>query len=134
LSPLKTLVVEDDPVALELISQTLTLLGADVTAKADSLEAQRLLGAAAFDAIFLDLEMPNLGGLELTQSVRRNGLNRKSPIVVVTSHKDSQHMDQAFKSGATFVLYKPVDREKLRKVLAMISSQNKVSSPGGVPR
>jgi len=134
LPPLKTLVVEDDPVALELISQTLTLLGAEVTAKSDSVEAQRLLNTIAFDAVFLDLEMPQLGGLELTQSIRRNGINRKSPIVVVTSHKDSQHMDQAFKSGATFVLYKPIDREKLRKVLAMLSNQSKVTPAGGASR
>jgi CheY-like chemotaxis protein len=67
---LKLLVVEYDPASLELMSEVLRSLEAEVRPFSNSQEAAALVHQQKFDGIFLDLEMPNLDGLALAQEVR----------------------------------------------------------------
>ena len=60
MTPLKLLVVEDDPASLELMSEVFTSLKAEVRAVNDSEKAVGIINQERFDGIFLDLEMPNL--------------------------------------------------------------------------
>src|SRR6266478_5335074 len=59
---LKLLVVEDDPASLELMTEVLESLEAEVRPVSDSQEAAILVNQEKFDGVFLDLEMPNLDG------------------------------------------------------------------------
>jgi len=113
MSSLKLLIVEDDLPSLELMAEVFMSLEANVYPVSDSRKAAALVNQEKFDGIFLDLEMPNLHGLELTQMVRQSSWNKSTPIVVVTGREDRQTMQQAFSTGATFFLQKPVDRRRL---------------------
>lgn len=113
MAPLKLLVVEDDLPSLELMTEVLTSLKADVRPVSASQDAADLANRQKFDGIFLDLEMPSLHGLDLARTIRQSSWNKSTPIIVVTGRTDPEAMQQAFSVGATFFLQKPIDRQKL---------------------
>src|SRR6201987_5063201 len=113
MTPLKLLVVEDTLASLELMTEVFTSLKAEVRPMSDSEKAVAVVNQEKFDGIFLDLEMPNLGGLELARLIRKSSWNKSTPIVIVTGRDERDTMQQAFSIGATFFLQKPVDRQKL---------------------
>ncbi|MBZ5573104.1 MAG: response regulator [Acidobacteriia bacterium] len=113
MASLKLLIVEDNSASLELMTEVLTSLKAEVRPVSDSKKALSLVKQEKFDGIFLDLEMPDLHGFELARLIRDSSWNKTTPIIVVTGRDDRQTMRQAFEAGATFFLQKPVDRQRL---------------------
>jgi CheY-like chemotaxis protein len=113
----KILVVDDDAPTCELITDV--LLGADVQAFSltDSSAAALRLQKEKFDAVFLDARMPQPDGIELTRQIRSSGLNVKTPVVMITGEGEQQFLTRAFEVGANFVLFKPVDRQALLRLL-----------------
>jgi CheY-like chemotaxis protein len=110
---LKLLVVEDDPASLELMTEVLRSLEAEVRPFIDSQEAAILVNQEKFDGIFVDLEMPNLNGFALAQEIRTSAWNRFTPIVIVTGRDERGTMQNSFANGATFFLQKPIDKRKV---------------------
>src|ERR1039458_4955481 len=88
MTPLKLLVVEDDPASLELMAEVFTSLKANVRAVSDSQHAAGLVNQERFDGIFLDLEMPNLHGFDLARLIRRSSWNKSAPIIIVTGRDE----------------------------------------------
>src|SRR5450432_1077578 len=121
MTPLKLLVVEDDPASLELMAEVFTSLKASVQAVSDSQHAAVLANRERFDGIFLDLEMPNLHGFDLARLIRKSSWNKSTPIIIVTGRDERETMQQAFTIGATFYLQKPVDRQKLSILFRTVS-------------
>jgi CheY-like chemotaxis protein len=121
MTPLKVLVVEDDPASLELMTEVFTSLKAEVRAVSDSEEAVGIINHERFDGIFLDLEMPNLNGFDLARLVRKSSSNKSTPIIIVTGRDERQTMQEVFALGATFFLQKPVDRQKLSILFRTVS-------------
>ena len=121
MTPLKLLVVEDDPASLELMTEVFTSLKAAVRAVSDSEEAVGIINHERFDGIFLDLEMPSLNGFDLARLVRESSSNKSTPIVIVTGRDKRQTMQEVFALGATFFLQKPVDRQKLSILFRTVS-------------
>jgi CheY-like chemotaxis protein len=117
---LKLLVVEDDTASLELMTEVLESLEAEVRPVSDSQEAAILVNQEKFDGVFLDLEMPNLNGFALAKRVRASSWNKATPIVIVTGQDERETMHQAFAMGATFFLQKPVDRHKLARLFRTV--------------
>jgi CheY-like chemotaxis protein len=121
MTPLKLLVVEDDPASLELMSEVFTSLKAEVCAVNDSEKAVAIINQQRFDGIFLDLEMPNLNGFDLARLVRKSSSNKSTPIIIVTGRDERQTMQEVFAIGATYFLQKPVDRQKLSILFRTVS-------------
>lgn len=120
MSSLKLLVVEDDTANLELMTEVLSSLEAEVRPISDSQEAALLVNQERFDGVFLDLGMPNLSGFALAQRVRTSFWNKSTPIVIVTGREERDTMHRAFATGATFFLQKPVDRHKLMRLFQTV--------------
>lgn len=117
---LRVLVVEDDAPSLDLIREVLQSLEAEVHALADSREAAQRIQSERFDGIFLDYHMPELDGLEVASLIRTSSWNKLTPIVFVTGAEAQNLMKNAFASGATFFLQKPIDRRKLAQLFRTI--------------
>jgi DNA-binding response OmpR family regulator len=79
----KVLVVENDEVVLVLLSHILTRQSYVVTTTSDGFEADRLLQAGPYDAILLDLKMPN-GGVELIRKIASRDPDMLKRVIVVT--------------------------------------------------
>jgi CheY-like chemotaxis protein len=70
-----------------------------------------------FQAVFLDMNMPSPDGLELTRWIRASGLNRTTPIVMITGEDDRTLLARAFEAGASFFLFKPIDRHRMLRLI-----------------
>src|ERR1700682_135465 len=115
---LKVLIVDDDVNNLDLMSETLTSEAIEVRPISDSEDAAALIETERFDGIFLDLQMPKIGGLELAKRIRQSSQNKLTPIIVVTGEGGRTVMQQAFDAGATFFLQKPIERIRLLRLFS----------------
>lgn len=115
--PSRILVVDDDPTVCELIQEVLAAAEMESFALTDSKEAATRIAQERFDAIFLDVRMPPPDGIELSRQIRASGLNRTTPIVVITGEEDNAVLKRAFEAGATFLLFKPIDRHRMLRLI-----------------
>src|ERR1700674_2184560 len=111
------LVVDDDPLICELIRDVLESAEIKSHTTSDSQQASILIREDKFDAVFLDVNMPAPDGIALARQVRASALNRTTPIVMITGESDRGLLTRVFEAGATFVLFKPVDRHRLMRLL-----------------
>jgi DNA-binding LytR/AlgR family response regulator len=115
---LRVLAVDDEPPALDELSY---LLGrhpdiGEVTAVSDATAALRILGDQPLDAVFLDINMPGLSGLELA-GVLAN-FSAPPALVFVTAHDDKAIA--AFDVGALDYLLKPIREERLDEAVRRV--------------
>lgn len=115
--PLRLLVVEDDPVAAQVIAGLLEREGHTVTQVAQALATLTELDAAhnGFDAILLDLDLPGMDGCTLARMLRARGL--RVPIIAVTAGSAGDEEQRALDAGMDAFVRKPVLAEKLHEVL-----------------
>jgi CheY-like chemotaxis protein len=115
--PTRVFVVDDDSAACELICEILVAAEMDCATMTDSRQAATRLAREKFDAIFLDERMPGLDGVELARLVRATGLNRRTPIVMITGEQDRSLLARAFEAGVNFVLFKPIERQRILRLI-----------------
>lgn len=107
----KILVVEDDPMVVDIVRDWLSLDGHVVDCVADGEEAQFRLKNYQYDLIVLDWELPNVSGLQLCKDFRdRGGL---SPVLMLTGRSDLVDKTSGLDSGADDYLTKPFHPEEL---------------------
>jgi signal transduction histidine kinase/CheY-like chemotaxis protein len=116
----RVLVVDDEPAAVDLLTQILLDEGYQVKGAYSGEEALRVLDASPQDIILLDLLMPGMDGIEVIQRVKANPEWRDVPIIVVTA-KDLTDSDRAF-------LEQSVDRIMQKSGLASESLMKEVQS------
>ena len=80
-------------------------------------QAASFLQEGKFDMVFFDLHMGSPDGIELSVEMRRTGSNRTTPIILLSDDQRPCAMSQGFAAGASFFLYKPVDKERLLKLI-----------------
>jgi DNA-binding response OmpR family regulator len=113
----RALVVDDEPATCELIQRVLYAAGVDALTLTRSGQAASFLEEGKFDMVFFDLHMGSPDGIELSREMRRGGSNRTTPIILLSDDQRPSAMSQGFAAGASFFLYKPVDRERLLKLI-----------------
>jgi len=115
--PARILVVDDDPLSAELICEILRSAGLDASFLTSSAEAAARLKREKYHAVFLDMRMPAPDGAELARQVRASRVNSSTIIVMITGEQDRTVMGRAFEAGVEFFLFKPVERNKLLKLI-----------------
>jgi adenylate cyclase len=108
------LVIDDDATARELIADTLQGAGYTVATAAGGIEGLRLAKELAPIAITLDVSMPDLDGWAVLAALRQDSALAEIPVIMVTI-LDEQRRAAAL--GAAGYLTKPIDRERLRRML-----------------
>jgi len=113
----RALVVDDHAPTCTLIRDVLSAADIEAYGVTDSGSAAQRLLTEHYDAVFLDARMPSPDGIELTRQMRTAGVNRKTLIVMITGDTQQNFLKQAFDAGVDFVLFKPVDRQALLRLL-----------------
>ena len=112
----KILIVDDDPAVTNYLMVFLMQTGLFETKVVnDSREVSDLFDADAFDIVLLDMDMPNVSGMDILNEMHARGLD--IPVVVLTGVSDVDLAVKAMKLGAFDYLIKPADDEKLLEVL-----------------
>jgi len=121
--PLRILVVDDDPLILDLMAAIAQDVPESVvSATGDPLEAERLLTNGPFDLVITDLVMPERSGLDLLQLALRQ--NPHCAVTLVTGFGDMEDALRAIKAGAYGYLHKPFRREELALVLSNMAARH----------
>lgn len=113
--PSNLLLVEDDEMIIVVLSQLLIAQGHDVTIANNALEALALTAQKTFDAIFCDIDLPGMSGLDLTRIWRQQGM--QSAIVALTARTQTDTEAECLKAGMTGFLRKPVTGAQLKQTL-----------------
>jgi len=116
--PRRALIVDDEPSLSELFREAVgSSAGMEVLALNGCVDAAKRLSKEKFDVVLLGLRMPSLDGIDLTRQIRSAGINRMTPIIVVSDDQQPSAVALAFEAGASFFLYKPVDKARLLKLI-----------------
>jgi CheY-like chemotaxis protein len=106
--PVRALVVDDEPLTRRAISNALQLTFGKPDNAENGEAAVALTQSKVFDVIFLDIMMPEMDGFETCSKIRETKLNGSTPVIFVTSHKDTESRDKAFDCGGNGFISKPV--------------------------
>ena len=115
LSNKKVLCLEDEEAILKNICASLELFFAEVKGVTDGFDALELAMNGAYDALVLDISVPNIDGLEIAKKVR--AINQKIPIVILSSHVEQEYLWRAVELKITRYLAKPYDKKSFVKAL-----------------
>jgi two-component system chemotaxis response regulator CheY len=108
------LVVDDSAVMREmLIACMRPEPGLSFTQAGSGLEAIERLSLKPFDLVFLDLNMPDIGGIEVVEFIRGQDKLSKLPIIIVTTRGDEGSRARALEAGATSFMVKPFTPEAI---------------------
>jgi len=108
---MKVLLLEDDLALNDIVSEHLEDKGFDVTVAFSGDEALDYLIDEKYDFALLDINTPNMSGLEVLRTIREYKNN--TPIIMITAYQDTKHLKEAFENGGDDYIKKPFDLEEL---------------------
>lgn len=111
----KILIVDDEPNVCQFLAEYLNYRGFETLIRNSGVEAIKLIKAEPFDAILLDLIMPEMNGLEVLEKIKQ--MNITVPVIIVTGVKDKHVADDAMSLGAVDFIPKPIDLDRLEQSL-----------------
>src|SRR5262249_25579689 len=121
--PHSLLVVDDSKLGREMLATQLERQGYQVVSVANGKEALELIRQQAFDLVLLDVEMPEMNGLELLAVIRGKYSVADLPVIMVTGRDQTEDMVAPLRRGATDYTVKPftfpVVRARVKTQLAM---------------
>ena len=121
-SQLRVLVIDDSLSARKRVVRSLSRYPLHVTEATNGKQALELLMQRRFAAVFSDLEMPHMDGLELLAEVRSGDPEQAPPVVIISSRSESEFTDRAQELGVANYLIKPLADEALDSALNDIPS------------
>jgi chemosensory pili system protein ChpA (sensor histidine kinase/response regulator) len=113
----KILVVDDSLSNRTALRLLLESFGYEVGTAVDGADALQQLEKTLFKLVITDLEMPNMNGLEMVESLRMWTETKNLPIIMVTSRSTSKHRALAIQAGVDEYLTKPVDSHTLQMAM-----------------
>ncbi|CAK0749402.1 two-component system, sensor histidine kinase and response regulator [Azospirillaceae bacterium] len=120
LSGVRVLVVEDNSINQQVACDILVNMGAAVEIANNGLEAVRWFERAetAFDAILMDIQMPEMDGYEATRRIRQNSCGQTIPIIAITANAMAADRDECLAAGMNDYVAKPFDIHEVGAVVS----------------
>ncbi len=118
---INVLIVDDSPTSLKYIRKILNDIGIDqITQATNGQEAFELITTHLFDLIITDFNMPEMDGLQLTNSIRADSSQQSIPILMLTSEQNENRLAAVKKAGVSAILDKPFKPASIRKLIAQL--------------
>jgi CheY-like chemotaxis protein len=119
--PLRILLAEDNPVNQLVIRKHLSQRGHAVQAVADGQQALEELKRADYDVVLMDIQMPEMDGIEATKRIR-SGKNGRAdiPIIALTAYAMKGDREKFLDNGMDGYVTKPVDFDELARTIAEV--------------
>ncbi|MDY0093442.1 MAG: response regulator [Candidatus Vecturithrix sp.] len=116
--PKQILIVDDSEMTRRLISTAVRTLGdIEYEEAKDGFEAIQKLATKAFDLLFVDINMPNINGLELIDYCKQSEQYRTIPIVIISTEESLKDQAKGLELGAAEFLLKPIQLNLLIDVI-----------------
>lgn len=117
LTGVKVLLVEDNKINRLIAGKALEMLGTTYVEAINGIEAIEILKSESFDLILMDIQMPEMDGVEATKWIR-NQMNISTPIVALTANVFRQDIDSYLEIGMNDYIIKPFDEEDFLKKIS----------------
>ena len=118
LSGARILVVEDNSINQQIMTELLEHIGLTVELAGNGQEAVSMVAASApFDAVLMDLQMPVMDGYEATRLIRQERSSEELPIIAITAHSMADERERCLASGMNSHVSKPINPDELYKNL-----------------
>ena len=128
-APIRIMVVDDHPMWRDAVARDLTEAGYDVVATAaDGAQALRVAGPARPDVVVLDLQLPDMSGVEVTRGLRAT--HPAARVLVLSASAEQQDVLDAVKAGAAGYLLKSAARPELLDAVRRTAGGDAVFTPG----
>ena len=117
-SSLRLLVVDDNEDNRDMLARRLRRRGYEVSTAESGAEALDLISSAVhFDAVLLDVMMPDITGLEVLAKLRTRFSKEQLPVVMATARSDSEDVVEALRLGANDYVIKPINLDEVISAL-----------------
>jgi CheY-like chemotaxis protein len=116
----RILIVDDNPMNLKLVTYLVRANGYDVVTAADAQQALATIATERPALILMDLQLPDVDGLELTRRLKADPSTRDIKIIAVTAYAMKGDQEKALAAGCDAYVTKPIDT---RALPALIASQ-----------
>jgi CheY-like chemotaxis protein len=113
----QALVVGDEEAMCALIKETLGAVSIEAVTFSASADAAARLQERKFDVIVVDLCAPPVDPSKLVKGIRQSGFNQKTPVIMISDDLRPAALSEGFRAGASFFVYKPVDRAHLMSLI-----------------
>jgi two-component system, OmpR family, response regulator len=120
----KVLIVDDEKGFLDVLAERMQSRGMEVTTATSAKEALQKLETQTFDAIVLDLMMPEMGGIEALQRIKEK--NPDSEVILLTGQPSVSKGVEAMKLGASDFLIKPADINELTEKIKLAKAHRMI--------
>ena len=128
LCPMRVLLAEDNKINQKVALAVLAKLNAMVDVANNGIEAVELAREKQFDAVLMDIQMPEMDGFQATVAIRKTeNLNKATPIIALTANAMESDRQQCLEIGMNGFLSKPFSRSQLADALRSVSVQTVIS-------
>ncbi|WP_207690174.1 response regulator [Desulfonema limicola] len=114
----KILVAEDNITNQEIAKEVLSQAEIEAVVVSNGRQAVEAVFAASFDAVLMDIQMPEMDGYEATRQIRKNPEFRSFPIIAITASAMKGDQEKCMKTGMNAYISKPLNQEELFRTLA----------------
>jgi CheY-like chemotaxis protein len=123
--PLRVLLAEDNPVNVKFALKLLERAGHHVTVAGNGKQAVELWQSNPFDLVLMDVQMPEMDGLEATQLIRRleSNCGRHTPIIAMTANAMAGDREMCLDAGMDGYVAKPVKKDALFAEVARVTAK-----------
>ena len=116
--PLRVLLAEDNPTNQLVGKQMLREFDANISIASNGVEAVQSAGEFAYDIILMDMQMPEMSGIEAARAIRaRSGVNAQVPIVALTANAYPEDVRACFDAGMNDFVAKPIRKSTLPEAI-----------------
>lgn len=127
--PLRILLAEDNPINQLLATKMLNTIGYEPVKAENGLEVLEMMKTESFDLILMDVQMPEMDGLETTKNIRTK--NTLQPVIIaMTANAMQSDQDECLKAGMDDYLSKPVRVDTLKAMIQKWAIQARMKSAG----
>ncbi len=117
LEGVRVLLVEDNDINLQLAEELLSDVGVIYSAARNGLEAVEKVNTETFDAVLMDIQMPEMDGLTATKKIREDKRKDNLPIIAMTAHALKGEKEKSLAAGMNDHITKPIDPTILYRAL-----------------
>jgi two-component system cell cycle response regulator DivK len=120
----KILIVEDNSDSREIMNLFITKMGYQAIKAKNSKEAITFAETEGPDLIFMDMQLPDVDGIETTAMLKQNPKTSRIPVVALTAWMSALWEEKGLKVGITTYLIKPISLKRLRETIEEYTSRS----------
>ncbi len=117
----RILVVDDDALSRDYLSEALLRNGYGVENASDGHKAIKMVGNCNYDVVFLDMKMPGIGGLDVLEKIKK--ISKETTVIIMTAFGSIESAVVAMKNGAYDYIIKPFSLDQIETLLTRIQER-----------